>query len=109
MDAAAIARTGGEGMLVATGVTVIVPTFNERDNVRELVARTASALDVTVPFQIDDYTRWRLMEGLDDIGLTLQHESEITEFEASRAAWRPKTLPAKHLPPVEIEAARPVS
>ena len=74
-----------------------------------LVDRTATADDVVVPFQVDDYTRWRLMEGLDDIGLTLQHEAEITEFEASRAAWRPKTLPAKHLPPVEIEAARPVS
>ena len=74
----------------------------------DLVARTASALDVTVPFQIDDYTRWRLMEGLDDIGLTLQHADEISAFEATRASWRPKTLPAKTLPKVEIEAARPV-
>ncbi|MDF2808571.1 MAG: 3-isopropylmalate dehydratase small subunit, partial [Cellulosimicrobium sp.] len=74
----------------------------------DLVARTASAQDVTVPFQIDDYTRWRLMEGLDDIGLTLQHEDEISAFEATRASWRPKTLPAKTLPKVEIEAARPV-
>ncbi|NTW39554.1 MAG: hypothetical protein HGA44_06630, partial [Cellulomonadaceae bacterium] len=64
--------------------------------------------DVIVPFQVDDYTRWRLMEGLDDIGLTLQHEAEITEFEATRESWRPLTLPAKHLPPVEIKAARPV-
>ena len=61
-----------------------------------------------VPFQVDDYTRWRLMEGLDDIGLTLQHEAEITAFEATREPWRPRTLPAKHLPPVEIVAARPV-
>ena len=74
----------------------------------DLVARTASAQDVTVPFQIDDYTRWRLMEGLDDIGLTLQHADEISAFEATRASWRPKTLPAKTLPKVEIEAARPV-
>src|SRR5690606_18746774 len=74
----------------------------------DLEARTASADDVTVPFQIDDYTRWRLMEGLDDIGLTLQNEADITAFEQTRAAWRPKTLPAKHLPSVEIEAARPV-
>ncbi len=72
----------------------------------DLAARTASADDVVVPFQIDDYTRWRLMEGLDDIGLTLQHADEIAAFEASRAAWRPKTLPAKTLPKVEIEAAR---
>jgi 3-isopropylmalate/(R)-2-methylmalate dehydratase small subunit len=74
----------------------------------DLESRTVTCDDVVVPFQIDDYTRWRLMEGLDDIGLTLQHEDEITAFEASRDAWRPKTLPAKHLPPVEIRAARPV-
>lgn len=74
----------------------------------DLVARQVRCVDVVVPFQVDDYTRWRLMEGLDDIGLTLQHEAEITEFESTRASWRPKTLPAKHLPPVEIVAARPV-
>ncbi|MFE6970966.1 3-isopropylmalate dehydratase small subunit [Isoptericola sp. NPDC057653] len=74
----------------------------------DLEARTAHADDVTVPFQIDDYTRWRLMEGLDDIGLTLQHEGDIAAFEAERAAWRPRTLPAKHLPSVPIEPARPV-
>ncbi|MFC8598343.1 MULTISPECIES: 3-isopropylmalate dehydratase small subunit [unclassified Isoptericola] len=74
----------------------------------DLEARTAHADDVTVPFQIDDYTRWRLMEGLDDIGLTLQHADEIAAFEAERASWRPRTLPAKHLPNVPIEPARPV-
>ncbi|MBD3778322.1 MAG: 3-isopropylmalate dehydratase small subunit, partial [Micrococcales bacterium] len=74
----------------------------------DLGTRTVTCDDVVVPFQVDDYTRWRLMEGLDDIGLTLQHEGEITAFEATRDAWRPKTLPAKHLPPVEIKAARPV-
>lgn len=73
-----------------------------------LVDRTATAGDVTIQFQIDEYTRWRLLEGLDDIGLTLQHEADITEFETHRASWRPKTLPAKHEPPVHIEAARPV-
>lgn len=74
----------------------------------DLGTKTVTCDDVVVPFQIDDYTRWRLMEGLDDIGLTLQHEDEITAFEATRDAWRPRTLPAKHLPPVEIKAARPV-
>ncbi|MCA5894832.1 3-isopropylmalate dehydratase small subunit [Isoptericola sp. NEAU-Y5] len=74
----------------------------------DLGAKTAAADDVTVPFQIDDYTRWRLMEGLDDIGLTLQNEADITAFEADRASWRPTTLPAKHLPSVPIEPARPV-
>ncbi len=74
----------------------------------DLVERIVTCDDVTVPFQIDDYTRWRLMEGLDDIGLTLQHEEDITAFEAKRPAFKPKTLPAKHLPPVPIQAARPV-
>ena len=71
--------------------------------------RTVTCGDVTVPFEIDDYVRWRLMEGLDDVGLTLAHEADITAFESKREAWRPKTLPAKHLPEVHIEAARPVS
>jgi 3-isopropylmalate/(R)-2-methylmalate dehydratase small subunit len=73
----------------------------------DLEARTITCDGVVVPFQVDDYTRWRLLEGLDDIGLTLAHEDEITAYESTRAAWRPKTLPAKHLPPVEIKAARP--
>lgn len=55
--------------------------------------RTVTAGDVTVPFQIDDYTRWRLLEGLDDISLTLRNEQAITEFEAGRPAWMPTTLP----------------
>jgi 3-isopropylmalate/(R)-2-methylmalate dehydratase small subunit len=74
----------------------------------DLESATVSCDDVVVPFQIDPYTRWRLMEGLDDIGLTLNHADEISAFEATRASWRPRTLPAKHLPPVPIEAARPV-
>jgi 3-isopropylmalate/(R)-2-methylmalate dehydratase small subunit len=44
-----------------------------------------------VPFEIDDYTRWRLMEGLDDIGLTLRHADDIDEFERGRPAWLPVT------------------
>jgi len=73
----------------------------------DLVSRTVTCDDVVASFHVDDYTRWRLLEGLDDIGLTLQHEPEITAFEATREAWRPRTLPAKHLPSVEIKAARP--
>src|SRR5690625_716421 len=75
----------------------------------DLRERLVTCDEVTVPFQIDDYTRWRLMEGLDDIGLTLQHEDDITAYEAKRPSFKPKTLPAKHLPPVAIKAARPVS
>ncbi len=48
--------------------------------------------DVEVGFGIDDYTRWRLLEGLDDIGLTLRHVGEIDAFEASRLGWLPTTL-----------------
>ena len=50
------------------------------------------AEDLVEPFSIDDYTRWRLMEGLDDIGLTLRHEDAISAFEASRPSFLPATL-----------------
>jgi 3-isopropylmalate/(R)-2-methylmalate dehydratase small subunit len=59
----------------------------------DLEARTATIGDRQVPFEIDDYTRWRLLEGLDDIGLTLREEDKIAQFEARREAWRPRTLP----------------
>jgi len=61
----------------------------------DLEARTVSVGDVTVPFDIDDYTRWRLMEGLDDIALTLREEEAITAFEQRRESWRPRTLPVR--------------
>lgn len=61
----------------------------------DLVAKTASVGDLSVPFEIDDYTRWRLIEGLDDIALTLRDEESISRFEERREAWRPKTLPAR--------------
>jgi 3-isopropylmalate/(R)-2-methylmalate dehydratase small subunit len=57
----------------------------------DLEEKTVQARDLTVPFQIDDYTRWRLLEGLDDIGLTLRHVDEITAFEAARPARLPTT------------------
>jgi 3-isopropylmalate/(R)-2-methylmalate dehydratase small subunit len=61
-----------------------------------LVEQTASIGDLSVHFDIDEYTKWRLLEGLDDIGLTLRDEQAITDFESKRDAWRPKTLPARH-------------
>jgi 3-isopropylmalate/(R)-2-methylmalate dehydratase small subunit len=61
----------------------------------DLVERTVSAGALRVPFDIDDYTRWRLLEGLDDIGLTLRDEESIAAFETQREAWRPKTLPIR--------------
>lgn len=61
----------------------------------DLVAREVRCGAVSSPFEIDDYTRWRLMEGLDDIALSLQHDAAITAFEARREAWRPRTLPVR--------------
>ncbi len=59
----------------------------------DLHARRATIGEREVAFDIDDYTRWRLLEGLDDIGLTLRNEDRIAQFEARREAWRPRTLP----------------
>ncbi|MGK3952639.1 3-isopropylmalate dehydratase small subunit [Microbacterium sp. I2] len=59
----------------------------------DLEARRASVAGLDLAFEIDDYTRWRLLEGLDDIGLTLREQDKITQFEARREAWRPRTLP----------------
>lgn len=61
----------------------------------DLDSRTVSYNDVTVPFELDDYTRWRLMEGLDDIGLTLKHTDSIDAFEAKRPSYKPTTLPIR--------------
>ncbi len=62
-------------------------TVNLQD--RNIVAGTT-----VVPFNIDDYTAWRLLEGLDDIGLTLRKQDAIAAYEAARPSWKPKTLPA---------------
>lgn len=75
----------------------------------DLESRTVTAGSFVTTFEIDDYTRWRLMEGLDDISLTLQHEDEISAYEGSRRATLPRTLPARHLPTVEVTSARPVN
>jgi 3-isopropylmalate/(R)-2-methylmalate dehydratase small subunit len=61
----------------------------------DLDTRTVSYNDVSVPFELDDYTRWRLMEGLDDIGLTLKHTDSIDAFEAKRPSYKPTTLPIR--------------
>jgi len=60
----------------------------------DLQAKKVSVDSLSFDFHIDDYTRWRLMEGLDDIGLTLKHIDEVIEFESRRADYKPKTLPA---------------
>ena len=61
----------------------------------DLDARTVSYESITHPFAIDDYTRWRLMEGLDDIGLTLKQTDSIDAFEEKRASHKPATLPIR--------------
>jgi 3-isopropylmalate/(R)-2-methylmalate dehydratase small subunit len=57
----------------------------------DLVARTISFGDRTAPFEIDDYVRWRLLEGLDDIGITLQSAELIADFEHARPAFAPRS------------------
>ena len=61
----------------------------------DLESKTVSYNDTTLNFEIDDYTRWRLMEGLDDIGLTFTKIDKVSEFESKRATFKPKTLPIK--------------
>ncbi|MGA8995581.1 MAG: 3-isopropylmalate dehydratase small subunit [Nocardioidaceae bacterium] len=58
----------------------------------DLEQRSIQAGALTAPFHIDDYTRWRLLEGLDDIGITLSHQDDIASFEGTRQAWKPATL-----------------
>jgi 3-isopropylmalate/(R)-2-methylmalate dehydratase small subunit len=55
----------------------------------DLVARQITCGSLSVPFQIDDYTRWRFLEGLDDIGITLSHAEDIAAYAKSRWAWMP--------------------
>ncbi len=75
----------------------------------DLEQRTVTAGTTVVQFAIDDYTRWRLLEGLDDIGLTLRQVEAISEFENARPSWKPKTLPAPdRAPSVTLRRARPM-
>jgi len=60
----------------------------------DMVSRTVTAGDIVAAFEVDDYTRWRLLEGLDDISLTLRHEQDVTDFESRRPSWKPTTAGA---------------
>ncbi|MFD8317974.1 3-isopropylmalate dehydratase small subunit [Kitasatospora purpeofusca] len=60
----------------------------------DLEAREVRAEGITAPFELDDNLRWRLLNGLDDISITLRNEADIAAFEASRPAFKPRTLPA---------------
>ncbi|MGB4325752.1 MAG: 3-isopropylmalate dehydratase small subunit [Candidatus Nanopelagicales bacterium] len=55
----------------------------------DLTAKTVSVGELVAEFEVDDYVRWRLLEGLDDIGITMQQETDITEFEKTRPAYKP--------------------
>ena len=71
----------------------ITMTVDLETRTASIAPSTGSRTGFSVPFDIDDYTRWRLLEGLDDIGLTLRNAERIAQFEARREAWRPRTLP----------------
>jgi 3-isopropylmalate/(R)-2-methylmalate dehydratase small subunit len=93
-------NSGKQGLLTGTISEAEVEQLWERIEAQpgieatvDLVARTVAIGDLVFGFDIDDYTRWRLLEGLDDIGLTLRDEARITEFEETRESWRPRTLP----------------
>ena len=73
----------------------IVESEPETQITVDLESKTVSYQGVTLNFSIDDYTRWRLMEGLDDIGLTFTKIDEVTKFEEKRASFKPKTLPIR--------------
>jgi 3-isopropylmalate/(R)-2-methylmalate dehydratase small subunit len=95
-------NSGKQGLLAAMVDEEIVERMWQaieaspgREATVDLVARTVQVGDIVADFEIDDYTRWRLLEGLDDIGLTLRDEQAITDFESRREAWRPRTLPAR--------------
>jgi 3-isopropylmalate/(R)-2-methylmalate dehydratase small subunit len=95
-------NSGKQGLLTGTVDEDLVEQFWELIEADpgisatvNLLERTVTVGDLTVPFDIDEYTRWRLLEGLDDIGLTLRDEDRITEFEGRREAWRPTTLPVR--------------
>ena len=95
-------NSGKQGLLAAqvdqSDVELLWKLMEEQPGIEievDLEARTVTCGAVTVPFQIDDYTRWRLMEGLDDIGLTLQRETDIEAYERDRPKYKPTTLPAR--------------
>jgi 3-isopropylmalate/(R)-2-methylmalate dehydratase small subunit len=72
-------------------LTELVESAPETGLTVDLVQRQVRAPGITLSFEIDDYVRWRLMEGLDDIAVTLTHAADIADFEANRAGWLPVT------------------
>ncbi len=94
-------NAGKDGLLAARmsqhDVELIWKLLEEQPGLElvvDLETRTVTVGTTVLPFDIDDYTRWRLLEGLDDIGLTLRQEAAITDFEKTRPSWKPTTIPA---------------
>lgn len=71
------------------------PSMPIEVNLEKRTVSYTSATSSVIPFVIDDYTRWRLMEGLDDIGLTLKQTDSIDAFEKTRPAFKPLTQPSR--------------
>ncbi|UJP11212.1 3-isopropylmalate dehydratase small subunit [Microbacterium sp. KUDC0406] len=95
-------NSGKQGLLAAQvdeadieRIWALIDEDPGREITVDLEARTASIGGFQTAIGIDDYTRWRLLEGLDDIGLTLRNEDKIAQFEARRESWRPRTLPVR--------------
>ncbi len=91
-------NSGKQGLLTAlVDQDVVDQLWKEIENNPEtqvtvdLEARSITAGGLTANFEVDEYVRWRLMEGLDDVGLTLKHVDTIGEFEGKRAAYKPTT------------------
>jgi len=95
-------NAGKQGLLAAqcdqSDVELLWKLLDDRPGTEltvDLRAGTVRGDDVTVGFSIDDYTRWRLLEGLDDIALTLRHAESIDTFEQSRPSWLPTTTASR--------------
>jgi 3-isopropylmalate/(R)-2-methylmalate dehydratase small subunit len=93
-------NSGKAGMLAAqcsqSDVELLWKLLEEQPGTEvtvDLTERTVVAGSLVLPFAIDDYTRWRLLEGLDDVSLTLREVDAVTEFEARRPSWKPTTTP----------------
>ena len=77
----------GRALLDAVAAT---PELQLQIDVEARRLRTADGA-IDAPFELDDFTQWRMLEGLDDIGLTLRHEDKITAHESKRQSWLPST------------------
>ena len=95
-------NSGKAGLLIAlVPQDVVEKLWNDAESnpgaqlTVNLAEKTITAGDDSYPFEIDDYTRYRLLNGLDDIGLTLTHDAEIAAYEGRRPSFKPRTLPAR--------------